>query len=352
LSPPSGEQTLAVSDHPRPEASVRHGTFLLTGWLALASALAWLPPAAARVGVTSETNGDPMGKPPSADERVLRMGIDIQADELITTHQDDLAHIVFLDGTSLTVAPNARIKVDRFVYDPNTKTGDLSVTVAKGAFRLVGGKISKTNEIKINTPAATIGIRGGIALFDVDDRQTKAQFLFGQSMVVSARGGTQTASRPGSEITTIAGSLPGRPGLIPIGGLGPALGVLEASPGRGRGGNAADDKARRSGFSEQNSGRGITLTPPSGATSNDPSAAANAVSNSTGQRGIALATIGTTGTSAPASGPPVVVPPLPPPPVVVPPPPPPPVVQGGPYGHHHHHHHHFSFDFHGRPPGR
>ena len=53
--------------------------------------------AAARVGVTSATDGDPLGKPPAEPERVLRIGIDVQANELITTGSNDRAHLVFLD---------------------------------------------------------------------------------------------------------------------------------------------------------------------------------------------------------------------------------------------------------------
>ncbi|HXZ08609.1 MAG TPA: hypothetical protein VEI25_11170, partial [Paraburkholderia sp.] len=64
--------------------------------------------AGARVGVTSATDGDPLGKPPNEKERILRIGIDVQADEVVTTHENDRAHLVFLDGTSLTVGPNAR----------------------------------------------------------------------------------------------------------------------------------------------------------------------------------------------------------------------------------------------------
>ena len=41
--------------------------------------------------------------------------------------------------------PNAQLTIDKFVYDPATKTGDLAINASKGVFRLVGGKISKTN---------------------------------------------------------------------------------------------------------------------------------------------------------------------------------------------------------------
>jgi len=96
--------------------------------------------AQARVGVTSATSGDPLGKPPQEVERVLRIGIDVQANELITTSALDRAHLLFLDGTSLTVGPNAQLTIDRFVFDPATGTGDLAINAGKGVLRLVGGE--------------------------------------------------------------------------------------------------------------------------------------------------------------------------------------------------------------------
>jgi len=45
--------------------------------------------AAAKVGVTSATDGDPLGKPPQEAERVLRIGVDVQANELISTSAND-----------------------------------------------------------------------------------------------------------------------------------------------------------------------------------------------------------------------------------------------------------------------
>ncbi len=226
--------------------------FLLCGALTLAVAAH----GETRVGVTSQTNGDPLGKPPTQDERVLRVGIDIQANELITTHSDDRAHLVFLDGTSLTVGPNAQLKVDRFVYDPSSRTGDLAVTVGQGVFRLVGGKISKTTPIIVTTPSSTIGIRGGIGLFSVDPHHTTSQFLFGISMTVTAQGHVETATRPGSQITTLAGGLPSTPSLIPTGGLTKTFGLLEAHSGTGSNAGTADHQAQQSGFSDENSGKG------------------------------------------------------------------------------------------------
>jgi hypothetical protein len=222
----------------------------------VALAMVAATPAAGRIGVTSQTDGDPLGKPPTQNERVLRVGIDIQANELITTKADDRAHIVFLDGTALTVAPNARLVIDKFVYDPDKKLGDLAVTVSTGVFRLVGGKISKQGTIAVSTPSATIGLRGGIGLFVVTPAETRAHFLFGISMAVTAAGRTELATRPGSLVLTKLGGAPSPPTILPKGAIAEAMRALEGQA-NGKGDKSADDAAKRSGFSSQNSDRGV-----------------------------------------------------------------------------------------------
>ena len=227
---------------------------LLTAAL-LAAGTALLPGAAsAKVGVTSASDGDPRGKPPTEAERVLRVGVDVQANELITTQANDRAHLMFLDGTSLSVGPNAQLTIDRFVYDPASKTGDLAINASKGVFRLVGGKISKTNAITVTTPSSTIGIRGGISIFNVGQNATMSIFVFGVSMTVGAGGKVEIVTRPGFQVTTLFGGLPGMASAVPPGDLGALLAQLEGK-GRGQPGGG-DQAAQNSGFSGANSGQG------------------------------------------------------------------------------------------------
>jgi hypothetical protein len=287
-----------------------------------------ISPAAARVGVTSATEGEPTGKPPADAERILRVGIDVVADEVITTNANDRAHLVFLDGTSLTVSPNARVKIDRYLYDPATQTGSIGVTAAQGVFRLVGGKISKSSDITIKTPAATMGLRGGISIFAVGPTQTTAQFLFGKSLVVTGNGRTETALRAGTQIQAILGAAPTPPIAIPPGALAQPLQLLEAA--RSKGDARADVAAKQSGFSDRNSG-GAWRGPPASDTRLN--ALTNDVSSIVAQsRPIAA--------SLPAA--PVVATmaavPLPPPPPTVPPTSGPGCID--PFAHHHHRYHH------------
>src|ERR1700704_1637978 len=149
-----------------------------------------------RIGVTQSTQNNPMGKPPGALDRVLRVGTDVQANEVISTAADDRAHLVFLDGTTLTIGPSSSMTIDKFVYDPTTQKGELAVNATKGVFRIIGGRISKTSAITVTTPSSTMGIRGGIMVFGVEGNTTTSIFVYGDSMTVTAQGQTTTVTTP------------------------------------------------------------------------------------------------------------------------------------------------------------
>jgi hypothetical protein len=72
--------------------------------------------------------------------------------------------ILLLDRTIFTVGANARVAVDRFVYDPAAKSRSTGVSVTKGAFRFMSGRNlgRPSGPVSVRTPVATIGIRGTI----------------------------------------------------------------------------------------------------------------------------------------------------------------------------------------------
>jgi hypothetical protein len=238
--------------------------------------------AQSRVGVTSATSGDPLGKPPAQPERVLHVGVDVQANEAITTGVNDRAHLLFLDGSSLTVGPQAKLTIDRFVYDPNTKTGDLAMHVGEGVFRFVGGRISKSKPVTVVTPNASLTIRGGIMLVDVQPTKTVATFVFGVEMTVIANGVKETVSRPGWQVSVLTGAPPTKPVQATPGSLSPEFAKLEAL--RPQAGSGDPDQAvQSSGFGAQNSGRGPSTGPtgPDGSAQTDVNNAVNGANTQT-----------------------------------------------------------------------
>jgi hypothetical protein len=59
-----------------------------------------------------------------------------------------------------------------FVYDPNSKANATLLSLTKGTFTFVAGKIAKSGDMKIDTPVATMGIRGTTPHVEISDDGT------------------------------------------------------------------------------------------------------------------------------------------------------------------------------------
>jgi len=89
----------------------------------------------------------------------LKIGDTIFQDQHIRTGRDSAAQLLFKDETALTMGPNSSLILDKAVYDPEKKAGEISVRAVSGAFRFISGS-SPVGSYSINTPAGTVGIRG------------------------------------------------------------------------------------------------------------------------------------------------------------------------------------------------
>ena len=160
------------------------------------------------VGVTAASVTNAVGKPPISPARNLETGLEVFFNEKIETNPSGRAQLLFRDGTSLTVGSSSEMTIDEYVFDPDTGTGELVINVSKGIFRLVGGKISKNTPIVFNSPSATVAVRGGIAMLNVNPiGAVQADFIYGQQMtvtsIVAATGesATRITSRAGTFMT-------------------------------------------------------------------------------------------------------------------------------------------------------
>jgi hypothetical protein len=80
--------------------------------------------------------------------------------EQVQTGADSRMQAMLLDRSAFTVGPNSRLTIDRFVYDPDGSS--FSATIAKGAMRFISGGGKRGGSRMVNTPVASIGIRGTI----------------------------------------------------------------------------------------------------------------------------------------------------------------------------------------------
>lgn len=98
----------------------------------------------------------------NGQEIELEQGDLVFQNDVIETEGDGSIGITFEDGSVFTLGAEARMTLDEFVYDPDTGDGSSSVNVIKGMFKFVSGEIAANNpgEMQVETPVATIGIRG------------------------------------------------------------------------------------------------------------------------------------------------------------------------------------------------
>src|SRR4051794_21402965 len=120
------------------------------------------------------------------DPRELRVGVDVFADEIVRTAEKSTARIIFEDQTKLEIGALSEVVLDRFVYDPNRSNSEVAVSVAKGIARFTTGVLAHES-YKINTPTATIGVRGTTLDLKADERGTWVYVEIG-SVTVTANG--------------------------------------------------------------------------------------------------------------------------------------------------------------------
>ena len=138
-------------------------TYLRSLLTVLLSTTALIPAAEAQnSGRVGAVNLDATGTPPGAGTRTLTIGTNIIYKERVQTSASGSTQIMFPDTSTLNVGRNSSIVIDEYVYDPNAGTGKMVASVSKGVMRFVGGQISHTAGVTINTPVATLGIRGGV----------------------------------------------------------------------------------------------------------------------------------------------------------------------------------------------
>ena len=104
------------------------------------------------------------------DEFSAEIDLDIFSYDTVKTGKGKTA-IEFVDETRVDVTQHSKLIIDEFVYDPNTQTGALSLKASLGTIRYASGQIAKNSKqnVRIQTPTATIGVRGTDFTMTIDE---------------------------------------------------------------------------------------------------------------------------------------------------------------------------------------
>lgn len=92
----------------------------------------------------------------------LKIGDPVFQGDVIRTSDNANVGITFKDESAFSLDENGEMILDEMVYDPDSGEGSFSTSLTSGVFSFVSGQIAKANPdaMTLNTPVATIGIRG------------------------------------------------------------------------------------------------------------------------------------------------------------------------------------------------
>lgn len=127
-------------------------------------------------------------------------GTQVAAGDTVVTGPAGFVRVAMTDGGEMVIRPDSQLKIDSYKFVNEAPAEDNFVfSMLKGGFRAITGKISKRgnpNAYKLNTPTATMGIRG--TQFDVRVCQANCGALPSGTYVAVTYGSVQAGNAQGS----------------------------------------------------------------------------------------------------------------------------------------------------------
>ncbi|MCB1840177.1 MAG: FecR domain-containing protein [Rhodospirillales bacterium] len=122
------------------------------------------------IGAVQEIKGEATVTRVDGKVEVLGVGSPIYQGDIIETSEDGAVNVMFMDESTFAVSSDARLAIDEYVFDPATQAGSSDFSVLKGVFVFTSGLIGRDDpdDVHIDTPSGSIGIRGTIIMGNVD----------------------------------------------------------------------------------------------------------------------------------------------------------------------------------------
>ena len=125
----------------------------------------------------------------SGTDRILAVGADISLGEQVVTGPSGQVQIVFSDQTRLVVGPGSALTIESYLFNGNT-ADKFAINALAGSFRFISGHSPKS-AYSINTPTASIAVRGTKFDFNVSRRRTDLMLYEGAVLLCSVSGQCQ-----------------------------------------------------------------------------------------------------------------------------------------------------------------
>jgi hypothetical protein len=123
------------------------------------------------VGAVQEISGEAHVIRANGKVEVIGVGTHIFQGDIVETEGNGAVNIMFIDETTFAISEDARLAIDEYVFDPATQSGTTNFSVLKGVFVFTSGLIGREDpdDVMIDTPSGSIGIRGTIIAGNVNN---------------------------------------------------------------------------------------------------------------------------------------------------------------------------------------
>lgn len=114
------------------------------------------------IGTVDTAEGDVFATRADGSRVELNEGDPVYQGDVLETGDEGAVSLTFVDSTEFALDEGARMVLDEMVFDAQTGEGSSTFTVVQGVFTFVSGQVAKSGSdaMTVNTPVATIGIRG------------------------------------------------------------------------------------------------------------------------------------------------------------------------------------------------
>ena len=121
------------------------------------------------IGIIKSVSGDVyLTNTTSAIKAIPNMRLN-QGDSIRTGPYSN-AGLIFEDDTVVSLGSNSEMSIERFLFDPAAEKLEFVAKLLQGTFSFISGQIAKLapDQVKIETPDATLGVRGTKFLVKID----------------------------------------------------------------------------------------------------------------------------------------------------------------------------------------
>ena len=205
--------TSPSTGHAMPRAGLAHrgaAALAAASTLALALLLASAAAAQQQVGTMVEVAGQVTGTPAGGAPAAMAVADPVLLDMKIATGRDSFAHLTLDPDGSLQLGAGAELVIDRAEIDAATGASDSLLSVLIGKVRLALSSAFR-GSVEIDTPTATIGVKGTVLAIDVADPDAVTVWVEEGEVDVTSKAGGTVAVRAGYFTTVRRGAPPTDP---------------------------------------------------------------------------------------------------------------------------------------------